>query len=110
MKNTDPQRIPFYALLPRLARAARLIFDRRVPFWVKLVPVFSLVYIFSPIDLIPDVLLGPGQLDDLGIFIAGLTAFESLALPYRQPQKRKNDAPPSGPQPPIPWDDVDEPR
>jgi uncharacterized membrane protein YkvA (DUF1232 family) len=36
----------------------------------------------SPIDLVPDIFLGLGQLDDLGILMAALTTFNSLAPGY----------------------------
>jgi uncharacterized membrane protein YkvA (DUF1232 family) len=56
----------------------RLLCDPRVPGWTKLVPLFTLIYLISPIDLVPDVLVGPGQLDDLGILLLGLWLFLRL--------------------------------
>ncbi|HLV37074.1 MAG TPA: DUF1232 domain-containing protein [Spirillospora sp.] len=56
----------------------RLLLDTRVPFWPKLIPAVALLYILSPIDLIPDVLIGLGQLDDLGILLGSLRLFKSL--------------------------------
>lgn len=56
----------------------RLLFDKRVPTWMKVIAVAPLVYVLSPIDLIPDVILGLGQLDDLGIVLAGMRLFEAL--------------------------------
>jgi uncharacterized membrane protein YkvA (DUF1232 family) len=56
----------------------KLLFDKRVPFWMKAVAVVPLIYVLSPIDLIPDVFLGLGQLDDLGVLLAGMRLFESL--------------------------------
>lgn len=55
--------------------AWRLFNDRRVPFSAKLLPVFTLLYILSPLDLIPDMLVGLGQLDDLTIFVASVYMF-----------------------------------
>jgi len=40
---------------------------------------FGLVYVLSPIDLLPDFLLGLGQLDDIGV--VGLIAAASFLLP-----------------------------
>lgn len=57
----------------------RLIRDSRVPLWAKLIPFITVGYIISPIDIIPDVLPIIGQLDDLGILLAGMRLFEMLA-------------------------------
>ena len=56
----------------------RLMADRRVPFWVKLVPVAAVIYIVSPIDLRPDFIPILGQLDDLLIAILLLILFVIL--------------------------------
>lgn len=52
----------------RLLLAWRLLRDPRVAPRLKLVaPVIAAVYVLSPIDLVPDFLLGLGQLDDVGV-------------------------------------------
>jgi uncharacterized membrane protein YkvA (DUF1232 family) len=56
----------------------RLLQDPRVPGWIKLVPLVTLIYLISPIDLVPDILVGPGQLDDLGIVLLGIWLFLRL--------------------------------
>ena len=56
----------------------RLLNDSRVPLLPKLVIPATLIYVFSPVDLIPDVILGLGQLDDLGVFALGITMFIGL--------------------------------
>jgi len=46
----------------------RLIRDRRISFWLKIIPVAGLVYLVSPLDLIPDIALPViGELDDAAI-------------------------------------------
>jgi uncharacterized membrane protein YkvA (DUF1232 family) len=45
-----------------------------VPFKAKLLMLGALVYLVSPIDLIPDVLVGPGVLDD-AIVVPGMVIF-----------------------------------
>lgn len=60
----------------------RLLWDRRVPVWAKLIPAAAVVYILSPVDLIPDLLIGLGQLDDLGILLASLRLFKSQIPDY----------------------------
>ena len=56
----------------------RLMADRRVPLWVKLVPLAAVVYIVSPVDLRPDFIPILGQLDDLLITILLLVLFVAL--------------------------------
>lgn len=57
----------------------RLFKDPRVPIWQKAIPVLIFAYVVSPLDLIPDLLLGLGQLDDLTLILGGLRLFESVA-------------------------------
>jgi uncharacterized membrane protein YkvA (DUF1232 family) len=66
----------------RQARLAwRLFWDRRVPMWTKLIPPAALAYLLFPIDLIPDVALGLGQLDDVAVLLIGIKLFIELAPP-----------------------------
>jgi uncharacterized membrane protein YkvA (DUF1232 family) len=56
-----------------LRLAWRLYRDPRVPGVVKgIVPALVALYVVSPIDVIPDVILGIGQLDDLGVMSLAL--------------------------------------
>lgn len=58
----------------------RLLQDRRVPTWLKLIPAAAVVYFLSPIDLLPDLMLpGLGELDDLAILFVALKTFVELA-------------------------------
>ena len=50
----------------------RLFRDDRVSPLKFAIPVLLFLYIVSPVDAIPDVLLGIGQGDDLGVAIAAL--------------------------------------
>ena len=66
----------------RQARLAwRLFWDQRVPLWTKLIPPAALAYVISPIDIIPDVALGLGQLDDIAVMLLGVKLFIELAPP-----------------------------
>ena len=62
---------------------ARLVFallrDPEVPFYLKFVPFLAIVYLFVPIDLVPDVLIGLGQLDDVTILLVGSKIFIELS-------------------------------
>lgn len=53
---------------------ARLLRDPRVPLGSKVVALLGLSYIFSPIDLLPEAVLGPiGLIDDLLVVGAALS-------------------------------------
>ncbi len=58
-----------------LRLAWRLLRDPLVPAWTKLIPLGALVYILLPSDLIPDLIPGLGQVDDLGVFLLSLKVF-----------------------------------
>lgn len=53
----------------------RLIRDERVSALKYAIPALLALYVLSPVDPIPDFLLGIGQMDDLGVVIAGLLLF-----------------------------------
>jgi uncharacterized membrane protein YkvA (DUF1232 family) len=61
--------------------AWRLFWDQRVPLWTKLIPPIALGYVLFPIDIIPDVAVGLGQLDDVAVLLLGLKLFIELAPP-----------------------------
>jgi uncharacterized membrane protein YkvA (DUF1232 family) len=56
----------------------RLLFDKRVPIWAKAIALAPIAYVILPFDFLPDFLIGVGQLDDLGLILAGMRLFESL--------------------------------
>jgi uncharacterized membrane protein YkvA (DUF1232 family) len=67
------------ALSTDIRVAIRLCRDPRVSWWVKAVPLAAVLYILSPIDLLPDVFPALGQLDDLGVLVVGLKLFLRLS-------------------------------
>ena len=65
--------------LPSFVRLfSRLIRDPRVSASPKLVMAGILTYVILPTDLLPDFLVGIGQMDDLVIILGGLKLFLSL--------------------------------
>jgi uncharacterized membrane protein YkvA (DUF1232 family) len=69
----------------RLALAWRLLRDGRVAPRLKLLaPAIALLYVFLPIDLVPDFLLGLGQVDDLGVVAIAVIVLTRL-LPHLAP-------------------------
>ena len=69
----------FQDLVVRIKLVMRLMSDRRVNFFLKLLPIASLVYLVSPIDLAPGLALPIiGALDDAAVLWIGLSLFTSL--------------------------------
>jgi len=72
-------------LLTRLWRdivlTGRLMVDRRVGGMLKLIPLAMIAYIISPLDLIPDVFLPFGIVDDISALLVGLQLFIHSAPP-----------------------------
>jgi len=61
--------------------AWRLFLDQRVPLWTKVIPPAALGYVLFPLDILPDMALGLGQLDDAAVVLLGLKLFIELAPP-----------------------------
>ncbi len=59
----------------------RLVKDRRVPLAAKLIIPLLVLYLMSPIDLIPDFIPVLGYLDDLLVLMLAVWAFTKLAPP-----------------------------
>lgn len=52
-----------------------LMRDPRIPFWAKAaIPAVAAAYVISPVDLIPDFLVGAGQIDDIGVMLLAASA------------------------------------
>ena len=73
-----------YATFVDLPSRAKLRFframltDKRVPLYVKIIPVFTVAYLVLPFDLIPDFIPVIGYMDDVGIVILSLAAMMRL--------------------------------
>ena len=63
--------------IPRLV--FRLMMDRRVPLWTKLIPAAGLVYLIMPYDLLPDIIPALGRLDDLIVIVLSIALFLVIA-------------------------------
>ena len=68
--------------LPNFARLYwRLFRDRRVPILPKALLVLVLVYVVSPLDVIPDFIPVIGEIDDVAVVLSGLWLFIRLSPP-----------------------------
>ena len=56
----------------------RLVRDRRVAWYLKLIPLAAAAYVIWPLDLIPGFLVFLGLVDDVAIALLGLGLFRSL--------------------------------
>lgn len=59
----------------------RLMRDREVPFYLKILPVAGLGYALFPFDLLPDLMPVIGQLDDVTALLVSSKLFIELAPP-----------------------------
>ena len=80
MKNQDNNTLQntgmFQSVIQRLLLTWNLLWDPRINFALKIIPVLTVGYIISPVDFLPAVLVGPlGALDDIGVLLLGLNAF-----------------------------------
>lgn len=78
--------LAFLRLLRHLPTMARLYWrtfrDPRTGWRPRLALIVTVLYVLSPIDLVPEILFGPfGLVDDLGVLLFGLQSFLRLAPP-----------------------------
>lgn len=59
-------------ILNEMKLSWRLLRDERVTSLKYLAPALLALYVASPVDVIPDLLLGIGQVDDMGVAVLGL--------------------------------------
>lgn len=62
----------------QLVLTFRLLRDRRVAWWAKIVGVAPFVYVVFPFDVVPDFIPVLGQLDDIAIVWLGMKLFEAV--------------------------------
>ncbi len=66
----------------RVKLILRLIGDKRVSPWLKIIPIAGIAYLVSPLDLIPDIMLPViGELDDAAILWLTNAVFIELCPP-----------------------------
>jgi uncharacterized membrane protein YkvA (DUF1232 family) len=79
-------------VIPFLKLVWRLLLDRRVPLFTKIIPLLALAYLVSPFDLIGDRIPILGQFDDLivvGVLLSLFVAASPAAVVADQTIGRK---------------------
>ena len=56
----------------------RLLNDRRISPWLKMIIPVTLLYLLFPVDIVPDFVPGLGQLDDIAVILLGLKFFVEM--------------------------------
>jgi uncharacterized membrane protein YkvA (DUF1232 family) len=64
-----------------LRLAWKLLTDRRVDMVAKIIPLLGLIYVVSPIDILPDLIPVLGQLDDVAIILLAVRFFINMCPP-----------------------------
>ncbi len=78
-RNVDPGALA--QVTRTLQLVWRLLQDPRVPPLPKLIVPLVIVYVISPIDLIPDLMPILGQVDDLAVIFFGIRFFIEMCPP-----------------------------
>ncbi|MDP3386414.1 MAG: DUF1232 domain-containing protein [Eubacteriales bacterium] len=78
-------------ILSRFKAMFRLLFNSRIRLIDKLPIILMLLYILSPIDLIPLPVLGFGILDDLVVFVVLMKLVDKTLLKYYNEDKKDLD-------------------
>jgi uncharacterized membrane protein YkvA (DUF1232 family) len=66
------------SLLSRVRLAARLLREPLTPLTVKALAALPILYVISPVDLLPDLIPVLGQLDDIGVVLMAIEGFLGL--------------------------------
>jgi uncharacterized membrane protein YkvA (DUF1232 family) len=80
VNNSDRRSPGFWMNLLNSFRIAwKLLWDSQVPMSAKAVPILTVLYVLSPIDFLPDVFVGLGQLDDVALLLLGTQLFIAVS-------------------------------
>ncbi len=81
-----------FLLLRRIGAIRYLMKDSSVPFSQKALIVFGIIYLISPIDLIPFPVLGFGIIDDLALWVFILSYLKDQLDKYDTNEGKKNSS------------------
>jgi uncharacterized membrane protein YkvA (DUF1232 family) len=80
-KNVQNQVGMLRGLVNHVRLIVKLMQDKRVPFYLKALPIAAMAYFVMPIDFVPDFIIGLGQLDDIAGVLVGMEAFIRMCPP-----------------------------
>ena len=79
-----------FRLISSIRLVWKLLTDSRVPFWIRLALPLALIYVISPIDILPDFIPVMGRVDDIIAIVAGIMILLKLA-PKKVVNQHKKD-------------------
>mgnify|MGYP001441782039 CR=1 FL=1 len=79
-----------FRLISSIRLVWKLLTDSRVPFWVRIALPLALIYVISPIDILPDFIPVMGRVDDIIAIVAGIMILLKLA-PKKVVNQHKED-------------------
>ena len=79
-----------FRLISSIRLIWKLLTDSRVPFWIRIALPLALIYVISPIDILPDFIPVIGRVDDIIAIVAGIMILLKLA-PKKVVNQHKKD-------------------
>jgi len=79
-----------FRLISSIRLIWKLLTDSRVPFWIRIALPLALIYVISPIDILPDFIPVMGRVDDIIAIVAGIMILLKLA-PKKVVNQHKKD-------------------
>lgn len=80
-----------FKLISSIRLIWKLLTDSRVPFWIRIALPLALIYVISPIDILPDFIPVMGRVDDIIAIVAGIMILLKLAPKKVVKQYKKDD-------------------
>ena len=79
-----------FRLISSIRLIWKLLTDSRVPFWIRIALPLALIYVISPIDILPDFIPIMGRVDDIIAIVAGIMILLKL-VPKKVVNQHKKD-------------------
>ena len=79
-----------FRLISSIRLVWKLLTDSRVPFWIRIALPLALIYVISPIDILPDFIPIMGRVDDIIAIVVGIMILLKLA-PKKVVNQHKKD-------------------
>ena len=80
-----------FRLISSIRLVWKLLTDSRVPFWIRIALPLALIYVISPIDILPDFIPVMGRVDDIIAIVVGIMILLKLAPKKVVTQYKKDD-------------------